>query len=64
MLRQTVSITMSQNNIVHIPYGTGAARRLSLPARTRQLQVEEPQKMITPAPFQRKTGHFFTAKSS
>lgn len=48
---------MSQNNIVSIPYGTDQLA-LSLPARTRHLLLEEPQKVITPLLFKGKLANF------
>jgi lactate racemase len=48
---------MSQNNIVHIPYGEGQ-QTLFLPVGTRQLSVEEPQQTITPALFREKLAIF------
>lgn len=48
---------MSQNNICHFPYGTEQLT-LSLPARTKQLQVQEPQKVITPVLFQKRLNSF------
>lgn len=48
---------MSQNTTCQISYGTERLA-LSLPVRTKQLQVQEPQKVLTPVLFQEKLGSF------
>ncbi len=48
---------MSQKNTFHIPYGNDRLG-LCLPAHTRQLQVQEPQKLITPVLFQKRLASF------
>ena len=58
----TDNIAMSPNNICHFPYGTEQLT-LSLPARTKQLQVLEPQKVITPVLFQKRLNSFLDKNS-
>ncbi len=48
---------MSQKSIVHIPYGK-RLHTLSLPGRSRQLQVKEPEQTITPISFREKLATF------
>ncbi len=48
---------MNQKNTFHIPYGNDRLG-LCLPAHTRQLQVHEPQMLITPVLFQKRLDSF------
>jgi nickel-dependent lactate racemase len=48
---------MSQKNIFFIPYGNDRLA-LSLPAHTRQLQLQEPQQIISPDLFQKRLDGF------
>ena len=48
---------MTQNNICHIPYGAEQLT-LPLPASTKKLQVQEPQRQINPALFVERLNSF------
>ncbi len=52
---------MSQNTLLHIAYGTDRLA-LSLPASARQLQLQEPQQVISPVLFQERLADFLRLK--
>jgi nickel-dependent lactate racemase len=53
---------MSQTNIFHIPYGNDRLA-LSLPAHIKQLQLQEPQQIISPDLFQKRLDGFLRQNS-
>lgn len=52
---------MSQDTFLYIAYGTDQLA-LSLPAHTRQLQLQEPQQVISPVLFQKRLADFLRQK--